>query len=137
MTKEKLEEYIGLIDEIHEMEEELLVLESDITKMTASYSSDPHSTSMSGDKLSDNVCRLISFKNKINEKIILKYHLKEEIEECIGCLDVTSRRLMRYRYIKGIDMSAISKVLKYSRRQVTNIHCAALKKLNDTMDIRA
>lgn len=52
-----------------------------------------------------------------------------EVEDMIEKLDSLERRLMRHRYIEGLEWEAVCVAISYSWRQTHNIHARALDQL--------
>ena len=83
--KEKFKNYYWINKNIEQLEDELLVIESRVMKVTQTFSDLPK---MKGhhDKLADNVSDMIEIQNKINKKLPELYKLRSEIEELINKL---------------------------------------------------
>ena len=124
--KEKFKNYYWINKNIEQLEDELLVIESRVMKVTQTFSDLPK---MKGhhDKLADNVSDMIEIQNKINRKLPELYKLRSEIEELINKLPAREQHLIMARYIHAKKCEEICVDMVYSWRQVHDIHSKALK----------
>ena len=123
--KEKFKNYYWINKNIEQLEDELLVIESRVMKVTQTFSDLPK---MKGhcDKLADNVSDMIEIQNKINRKLPELYKLRSEIEELINKLPAREQQLIMARYIHVKKFEEIAVDMGYSRQHIHDIHSKAL-----------
>ncbi len=126
MTKQQLQEYKWLQKNIQQLEEKLLELETESTRMTQRISHGPMG-SQRKDKMADMVSKIIDVQNCIDQQLVKAYHLMEEIEKSIEILPERERYLIRSRYINGMNWEKICEDMSYSWKQTHRIHSEALK----------
>ena len=131
VTKEELKEHYRLVCEIHDLQEEIKELQSLQQSIGAVKFGGAGGGSGSSDAIGSKLAKLNDLLEyyvlKIEERIIQQERIEKELER----LPVTERRLMRYRYIDGLEWKDIMGKMCYSWKQVHRIHGRALQKLNE------
>lgn len=76
------------------------------------------------------ICHIVDLERDVEERINKLAEIKRETEAIISTLgDSRLRVLLRMRYIGGWTWGRISQKMYYSKRQLSNLHQLALKKL--------
>ena len=131
ITKEELKEHYRLVCEIHDLQEEIKELQSLQQSIGAVKFGGAGGGSGNSDAIGSKLAKLNDLLEyyvlKIEERIIQQERIEKELER----LPVTERRLMRYRYIDGLEWKDIMGKMCYSWKQVHRIHGRALEKLKD------
>ena len=131
VTKEELKEHYRLVCEIHDLQEEIKELQSLQQSIGAVKFGGAGGGSGNSDAIGSKLAKLNDMLEyyvlKIEERIIQQERIEKELER----LPVTERRLMRYRYIDGLEWKDIMGKMCYSWKQVHRIHGRALEKLKD------
>lgn len=130
ITKEELKNHYNLVREIQDLQEEIKQLQS-VAKTAGAV----HYGSFGGNGRADTIGEKLAKLNDLSEYYILKVeesleqqkHIEREIEK----LPVNERRLIRYRYIDGLDWVQVASKMNYSWKQTHRIHGRALQKLKD------
>ena len=130
MTKEQLKEYRYMIMNIERLEEQLMEIDTRLTKTTKPLSDMPKNITPR-DMTNDLLARRIDLQNLISKKLSKAYASCAFIEEVIERMPEKEKLLMRLRYIKGSAWKIICIKMNYSWRQVHNIHKKALQLLED------
>ncbi len=130
MTKRELQEYYWVRRNIDRLEDRLLELETEATKMTTTLKHDPRSDGYSKDKLAGVVAKIVNVQDEINEQLGESYRMMAEIERAAERLPQKERYLIRLRYLELKSWGAIGITIGCSPRQVHRIHSRALKLLN-------
>lgn len=131
ITKEELKNHYNLVREIQDLQEEIKQLQSvSKTASAVQYGSAGGNTGNS-----DTIGAKLAKLNDLMEYYVLKVEesleQRERIEKEIESLPVNERRLMRYRYIDGLDWVHVASKLNYSWRNMHRIHARILEKLKD------
>ena len=131
VTKEELKEHYRLVCEIHDLQEEIKELQSLRQSIGAVKFGGAGGGSGNGDAIGSKIAKLNDMLEyyvlKVEERLIQQEKIENELER----LPVTERRLMRYRYIDGLEWKDIMGKMCYSWKQVHRIHGRALQKLNE------
>lgn len=127
MTKHELQSYYWLRKNIEKLEDRLLELESEATRVTTRITDDPHCGSSNSDKLGGIVAEIIAVQEKINNKIKSMYGMMAEIEHATVDLPEREAYLIRARYIDCKSWEQIAVDMHYSWRQIHYIHSEALR----------
>lgn len=131
ITKEELKEHYRLVCEIHDLQEEIKELQSLQQAIGAVKFGGAGGGSGNGDAIGSKLAKLNDLLEyyvlKIEERIIQQEKIEKELER----LPVTERRIMRYRYIDGLEWKDIMGRMHYSWQWVHKIHGRALEKLKE------
>lgn len=125
-VKDKLQEYLWINRNIEQLENELLVIESRVMKVTPTLSDLPKMKGYN-DTLAENVGKMIELQNIINKNLNKLYGLKVEIETLINKLPTREQYLVRARYMEKKTWEQIAVEMRYSWPQVHRIHSNALR----------
>lgn len=82
-----------------------------------------------GDVMAGIVAKRDALRRKYEAKLEELTAAQTEIEETIDGLEPKERRLMRYRYIDGLEWEEVCVKMCYSWRQTHRLHSAILDKL--------
>ncbi len=127
MTKEELKKYLWLRRNIEQLEEQLLVLETEATRITTRMSHQPKGGEAR--TMQDIVLDMVEVDEKINATLQDSYKLLHKIETAIESLPEREKYLMRARYIEGKSWEQIAVDMHYSWQHVHRIHAKALRLL--------
>lgn len=134
LDKVELKKYISLKAEAEELRLQAERLEEDIRDLKAVVIDGMPK----GSSVNDSIGNLVARADKLRIEYLKKYDLAlcelYKIERCIeGLEDETERRLMRKRYIQGMQWEDICVDLHYEWAQIHRIHARVLKRIgNDT-----
>lgn len=129
MTKRELQSYYWLRKNIEKLEDRLLELESEATRVTTKITDDPHCGSGNSDKIGGIVGEIIAVQDKINDKLQGSYKMMLEIEHATVDLPEREAYLIRARYIDCKSWEQIAVDMNYCWQHVHRIHSQALKAL--------
>ena len=127
MTKHELQSYYWLRKNIDKLEDRLLELESEATRVTTRITDDPHCGSSNSDKIGSIVAEIMAVQDKINDKLQGSYKMMLEIEHAAVDLPEREAYLIRARYIDCKSWEQIAVDMHYSWRQIHYIHSEALR----------
>lgn len=128
MTKRELHELYWMKKNIQSLEDRLLELETQATKITTQISATPKNSGEQ-DKLGNIVCKIVELQDEINYELAKMYAKEKEILKAIESLPSREACLMRLRYIDSMSWEKICIEMSYSWRQTHYIHAEALKQL--------
>lgn len=129
MTKKELQQLYWLKRNIQQLENKLIELETEATKMTRQLSKAPIRISSTDDRLSEIVCKIVEVQNEINRQLEKSYECTAKIEKAIETLPPREAYLIRMRYLELKRWEEICVEMNYSWRQIHYIHAEALKML--------
>ena len=130
MTKQELQQYGAIKQEVEQIDEELARLKSSIMSARGQIITDmPRASSPEGDSLSKGVIKMVELEYLYQDMRTALCDKQIEIERALKVLNPTERRLMRYRYIDGMTWEKIADKMHYSLRDVFYKHKSALKKI--------
>lgn len=131
--KRKLAEYQDISAEAEQIREELTRLEAKrLAPGTAKWDALPGGGSGTGDPVLNPLTQLERLEARYNAQLERLAKAQLEVEDMIEGLGSNERKLMRYRYIKGLKWEAVCVAMGYEWRQTHRIHAAALDKLVET-----
>ncbi len=134
ITKEELKNHYNLVCEIHDLQEEIRQLQS-VAKTAGAVK---YNSAGSGTGGSDTIGEKLAKLNDLMEYYVLKVEesieQQKRIEAEIEKLPVIERRLIRYRYIDGLDWVHVASKMNYSWQGTHKIHARALKRLAETKE---
>ena len=130
MDKTELKKYISLKEEAEELRQQAEYLEEDIRSLKATVIDGMPK----GSGVNDNIGNLVARVDKLRRDYLFKYDSAlcqlYRIERVIeGLEDETERRLMRKRYIQGLQWEDICVDLHYEWAQIHRIHARVLKRI--------
>ncbi len=129
MTKHELQQYRWAQKNIDRLEERLLELETEATRITTRLTKDPKGGG-SVDKISALVAQVMDTRDKINARLHDAYNMQVRIEVAIGALPEREKYLIRARYLEGKSWEQIAVDMSYSWQWVHRIHSRALKMIS-------
>lgn len=127
MKKEELRQYRHLKREIEVIEQEIEGLRTSLLA-TPKLDGTPKGNGRP-DRMADTVAKIVDLVEVLNKSMWKMINLRADIEDCISCLPVDKRLLMRLRYIEGLRWEAICVQMSYSWRQIHYIHNQILKQI--------
>lgn len=128
MTKHELQQYRWIQKNINRLEERLLELETEATRITTQLTKEPKGTS-STDKLSTLVAQIVDTRNEISRQLREAYGRQIKIEAAVKRLPEREKYLIRARYIELKTWEQIAVDMNYSWKHTHRIHSRALKML--------
>ena len=128
-VKEKLKEYRYTKENIEELEERLAEIDSRFNRITQNFESMPQGNEKR-DKMAEMVAAKEDLEKEINQELIKSYKLMSEVEACIKELQEEEKRLIRLRYIDGLNWELICVKMCYSWRSIHYKHSDILKKIS-------
>jgi DNA repair exonuclease SbcCD ATPase subunit len=136
VDKERLKEYKWLMENIQELEDRLLEIDTTLQKITSSMGADRVQTTPDPDKWTELLHQKMQVQKKINKELEKAYKEMGYIEEVINDLPQREKRLMRLRYIHCKKWEEICTIMNYEWRQVHRIHSDALGKIGRREEMR-
>lgn len=128
VTKYDLQQYRWIRKNINRLQERLIELKTEATKMTTQLTEEPKGTS-NADKLSSLVAQIIDTQDEISRQLQEAYRLELQIESAIDKLPEREKYLIRARYVEQKTWEQICVDMNYSWKQTHRIHARALKML--------
>lgn len=128
MTKRELHELYWMKKNIQNLEDRLLEVETQATKITTQLSATPKSQG-DKDKLGNIVCKIVELQDEINYELAKMYTKEKELMKAIESLPSREACLIRLRYINSLSWERICVEMNYQWAQVHRIHAEALKLL--------
>lgn len=130
MTKERLRAYQAIKEELQQLEDRLLEIETVLySPKNQRLTGMPSAPSKEGSAIEDMAARHIELQDLYKSKMDELAQEALAIEAAIETLDPTARLLFRYRYIDGLKWEEVCVRMNYSWRQVHNLHKRALEAL--------
>lgn len=125
----KLQEYKWIKENIQNLEDRLLEIDTKLQKITNTLQADIVQTTKDSDKWTLLIQKKIDLQELINAELANGYEKMEKIEKLIADLPEREKLLMRLRYIDCLEWEKICVTMHYSWRQMHYIHADALKNL--------
>ncbi|WP_409229084.1 sigma factor-like helix-turn-helix DNA-binding protein [Gudongella sp. SC589] len=129
MNKERLKEYKWIMENIQELEDRLLELDTTLQKITSSMGDDRVQTTPDPDKWTDLLHQKMQVQKKINKELEKAYKEMGYIEDAISKLPEREKRLMRLRYIKGLTWEEVAVEMGQTWQHMHRIHAKCLESL--------
>lgn len=127
MTREDLEKYLHLKAEAEQLKEEVNKLKASL-ESPRSIVIDGMPRSKSGTNRTDEMIgKYLTLQESLSLKwqMVVRAHIR--IEDALDRLDdVTSRMILRYRYIEGLTWASIATKMGYSESRIYDLHKIAL-----------
>jgi len=127
MTKEELREYKWIQENIRELEDRLLEIDTHLQRITSSLDNERVQTTKDPDKWTNLINKRIEVQELINAEITNGYEEMARIEKLISGLDQRAKRLMRLRYIQCLTWEEIAVEMGYTWQHMHRIHAQCLK----------
>jgi DNA-directed RNA polymerase specialized sigma subunit len=137
MDKERLKEYRWILENVQELENRLLEIDTKLQHITSSLDANKVQTTKNNDKWTNLVAERIQVCDMINDELAKSFKEMRLIEKAISNLPAREKLLMRYRYIDGYSWIEICYKMNYEWAQVHRIHSKILQKMvqNDTLKV--
>lgn len=128
MTREDLEKYLHLKAEAEQLKEEVNKLKASL-ESPRSIVIDGMPRSKSGTNRTDEMIgKYLTLQESLSLKwqMVVRSHIR--IEDALDRMDdITSRMLLRYRYIEGLPWLTIAEKMHYSEQRLYQLHRIALE----------
>lgn len=125
--KERLHAYGWIKENIKSLEDRLLEIDTQLTKITTNLENENVTMTKDPDKWTNLVNERIEVEEMINRELCRCLKEIQYIEKLIEKLPEREKLLMRLRYIDNLKWEEICVKMNYSWRQIHNIHSKALK----------
>ena len=129
MTKKDLQALYWTKRNIKQLENKLLELGAEATRVTTQLSNDPKGPRRIEDKQSELVIKMIEVQNEINRQLLIAYDYMGKIEIAIEVLPAREAHLIRLRYMDLKSWESICVEMNYSWKHIHRIHSDALELL--------
>lgn len=129
MTKKDLEQFLFIKDEIKQLKEQKELLEEQKTSIKSQIITDLPKGGGTVKLLEDIIAEIEEVIVKIAKKSVDLATQMLKIENSIENLDSNERRLIRYKYMKGMPYSKIEDRMSYSIRHLKRMHAEILEKI--------
>lgn len=132
MTKDELERYKYISDEITQLWDEINRLRDGLMSPSGKVITWAPATAKQDDKFAEVMARIDEFEHELIGKLEERIKLQRSIEHVIDSVDDPLYRvILRSRYIQGKTWKEICDQTNYSRSQINYLHGKALKKIKD------
>jgi len=129
VTKERLYQYKWIRENINNLEDRLLEIDTKLQKTTNTLQTDIVQTTKDSDKWTLLIQKRMDVEELIKAEICKGLEEMEYIENIISKLDERGKFLMRLRYIDCFSWEEICVKMHYEWRQTHYTHAAILKKI--------
>ncbi len=126
--KQELEEYLNLVREAAELEEDIKDLET--RSQARSWIEGRRSSCGGTDRIGSLVARIVELQSLLERKQADILQRRLLVESAIEGLEPGDRRLIRLRYVRGLAWNEVAEELGYCTRQVIRIHQQVLHKMS-------
>ena len=130
--KARLNEYKWIRENIINLENRLLEIDTKLQKITNTLQTDVVQTTKDNDKWTLLIQKKMDLQELINAEVANGYKEMAKLEGLISELSEREKLLIRYRYIDCLEWELICVKMHYSWRQIHYIHADALRKLSKT-----
>jgi septation ring formation regulator EzrA len=136
MTKDQLRSYRDIVKDIADMEEELMLIDSQFSKLTCRWSDMPKGVNKEQRdiKMAELLDTKIQLQEDINDLILIQVRQRKNILQAVRDLPVKHRRIIHARYIFGLGWVDVCTRCHYEWSQTHLIHGEALKLLEKGSD---
>ena len=132
-VKDHLNQYRQLVAEKLQIQQEMQRIEMETTAASAPNMDGMPRGSGVSDPTAARAFARIRIRERYEAQLAELDRAQLELEHLIGSLDPVERRVMRYRYMQGLQWEAVCAAMNYSWRQTHKIHARALDKLVDVL----
>jgi len=130
--KDRLKAYKWTRDNIAELEERLVEIDTRLYKTTSHMSAEPGSpNSGGGDPWNSLIAQKIEIEQKIQKEIECGYVEMRTIEALFDSLPEREKYLMRARYVCGLSWEQIAVDMGYSWQHIHRLHGEVLETLRE------
>lgn len=130
--KARLNEYKWVQENIINLENRLLEIDTKLQKITNTLQLDVVQTTKDSDKWTLLIQKKLDLQELINAEVANGYKEMAKLEGLVSELSEREKLLIRYRYIDCLEWELICVKMHYSWRQIHYIHSEALRKLSKT-----
>lgn len=133
-AKQYLKQYRSGLQELQALTERIVRVRSQADRVTATLTGQPGAPAghCSGDNLQRCIDMLDELERRYVDRLRETIRMLTSIEDGIDALtDERYRQVLRMRYIDGLGWEEIAERVGYTKRQITNIHGAALAAIKD------
>lgn len=130
--KRRLNEYRWIKENIANLENRLLEIDTKLQKITNTLQPDKVQVSKDSDKWTLLIQKKLDLQELINAEVANGYKEIAKLEGLISELSEREKLLIRYRYIDCLEWELICVKMHYSWRQIHYIHSDVLRKLSKT-----
>lgn len=130
--KRRLNEYRWIKENIANLENRLLEIDTKLQKITNTLQPDIVQVSKDSDKWTLLIQKKLDLQELINAEVANGYKEMAKLEGLISELSEREKLLIRYRYIDCLEWELICVKMHYSWRQIHYIHSDVLRKLSKT-----
>lgn len=130
--KRRLNEYRWIKENIANLENRLLEIDTKLQKITNTLQPDKVQMSKDSDKWTLLIQKKLDLQELINAEVANGYKEIAKLEGLISELSEREKLLIRYRYIDCLEWELICVKMHYSWRQIHYIHSDVLRKLSKT-----
>jgi len=126
-AKDYLSQIISINEEISDIQDELQGLRDLRESISVTLTVDKIKSSPMLDRLGELTASILDFENKHSDALARLLNAKKEIEGTIETVeDKRLRRLLRLRYVRGLNWEHVAGAMCYSMRQAYRLHKDAL-----------
>lgn len=127
MTREELEKYLVWKAEAEQLKEQVERIKSELESPKSIVIDGMPRNGSATNRTEEMIARYLTLQEALALKwqLVVNAHLK--IEDALDRLDdVTSRMILRYRYIEGLTWASIATKMGYSESRIYDLHKIAL-----------
>ena len=129
MTKERLKEYTWIRENIKNLEDRLLEIDTKLQKTTNTLQTDIVQTTKDSDKWTLLIQKRMDVEELIKAERTNGHEERLHIEETIATLDKRGKLLMQLRYIDCLKWVDVSLKMNDGLRNIHRLHVKSLKEL--------
>ena len=127
--KRKLQNYVWIKENIQSLEDRLLEIDTQLTKITTNLSDENVQTTKDPDKWTNLINERMEVEGMINRELCRCLKEIQYIENLISNLPEREKLLMRLRYIDNLKWEEIALKMDYTWQHMHRIHAKALNKI--------
>ena len=127
--KRKLQNYIWIKENIQSLEDRLLEIDTQLTKITTNLENEKVQTTKDPDRWTNLINERIEVEEMINRELCRCLKEIQYIENIISKLPEREKLLMRLRYIDNLKWEEIALKMNYTWQHMHRIHAKALNKI--------
>lgn len=128
MTREDLEKYLHLKAEAEQLKEEVNKLKASLESPRSIVIDGMPRSKSSTNRTDEMIGKYLTLQESLSLKwqMVVRAHIR--IEDALDRMDdITSRMLLRYRYIEGLPWLTIAEKMHYSEQRLYQLHRIALE----------
>lgn len=132
--KKKLHQYLWIQENIVNLEDRLLELDTQLQKVTTDLENESVTTTKDPDKWTNLINEKMKVEALVNKELCKGYKEIVSIENIIKALPEREKYLMRLRYIDGFKWEEICVKMNYEWSHIHRIHGDILKKIKNGIE---